>query len=61
MMAIEIAAMVSFLTLPLIGIIIKLFNPESPFVTIAIVFSVIILFVSHEASYVQFLVKKKRS
>ena len=53
--------MVSFLTLPLIGIIIKLFNPESPFVTIAIVFSVIILFVSHEASYVQFLIKKKRS
>ncbi len=60
MMAIEIAAMVSFLTLPLIGIIIKLFNPESPFVTIAIVFSVIILFVSHEASYVQFLVEKEK-
>lgn len=60
MLAIERAAVVSFLTLPLIGIIIKLFNPESPFVTIAIVVSVIILFVSYEASYVQFLVEKEK-
>lgn len=51
---------VSFLTLPLIGIVIKLFKPETPFVTIAIVISVIILFVSYEASYVQFLVEKEK-
>ena len=60
MMAIERAAVISFLTLPLIGIVIKLFNPETPFVTIAIVVSVIILFVSYEASYVQFLVEKEK-
>lgn len=61
MLKIEIAAIVSFLTLPLIGIIIKLFNPESPFVTIAIVVSVIILFVSYEAGYVRFLVEKEKN
>ncbi len=60
MMKIERAAVVSFLTLPLAGIIIKLFNPETPFVTIAIVISVIILFVSYETSYVQFLVEKEK-
>lgn len=60
MLAIERAAVVSFLTLPLIGILIKLFKPETPFVTIAIVISVIILFVSYEASYVQFLVEKEK-
>ena len=60
MLAIERAAVVSFLTLPLIGIVIKLFKPETPFVTIAIVISVIILFVSYEASYVQFLVEKEK-
>ncbi|HCA04313.1 MAG TPA: hypothetical protein DEO32_00290 [Ruminococcaceae bacterium] len=60
MLPIERAAVVSFLTLPLFGIIIKLFNPETPFVTIALVISVIILFVSYEASYVQFLVEKEK-
>ena len=60
MMAIERAAVVSFLTLPLIGIIIKLFYPDSPFITIAIVISVIILFISYETSYVQFLVEKEK-
>lgn len=60
MLMIERAAVVSFLTLPLIGIIIKLFYPETPFVTIAIVFSVIILFVSYEASYVKFLGEKEK-
>lgn len=60
MMNIERAAVVSFLTLPLVGIIIKLFNHETPFVTIAIVISVIILFISYEASYVQFLVEKEK-
>lgn len=60
MMKIERAAVVSFLTLPLAGIIIKLFNPETPFVTIAIVISVIILFISYETSYAQFLVEKEK-
>ena len=60
MLKIERAAVVSFLTLPLIGIIIKFFSPETPFVTIAIVISTIILFVSYEASYVQFLVEKEK-
>ncbi len=60
MMSIERVAVVSFLILPLIGIIIKLLYPETPFVTIAIVVSVIILFVSYEASYVQFLVEEER-
>ncbi len=60
MLAIERAAVVSFLTLPLTGIVIKLFKPETPFITFAIVISVIILFVSYEASYVQFLVEKEK-
>ena len=60
MLSIERAAVVSFLTLPMIGIVIKLFYPETPFVTFAIVISVIILFVSYEASYVQFLVEKEK-
>lgn len=60
MMIIERAAVVSFLTLPMIGIVIKLFYPESPFITIAIVISVIILFISYETCYVQFLVEKEK-
>lgn len=60
MMVIERAAVVSFLTLPMIGIVIKLFYPESPFITIAIVISVIILFISYETCYVQFLVEKEK-
>ena len=60
MMPIERAAVVSFLVLPMAGIIIKLFYPETPFVTIAIVVSSIILFVSYEASYVQFLVEQEQ-
>lgn len=60
MLSIERAAVISFLTLPMIGIVIKLFYPETPFVTFAIVISVIILFVSYEASYVQFLVEKEK-
>ena len=57
---IERIAVVFFLVLPLTGIIIKLFYPETPYVTIAIVISVIILFISYEASYVQFLVEKEK-
>lgn len=60
MMPIERAAVVSFQVLPMAGIIIKLFYPETPFVTIAIVVSSIILFVSYEASYVQFLVEQEQ-
>lgn len=60
MMIIERAAVVSFLTLPMIGIVIKLFYPESPFITLAIVISVIILFISYETCYVQFLVEKEK-
>ena len=60
MQMIERVAVVSFLTLPLIGIIIKLFYPETPFVTIAIVISVIILFISYETSYVHFLVEEEK-
>jgi len=60
MLSIERAAVISFLTLPLIAIIIKLIYPETPYVTFAIVVSVIILFVSYEASYVQFLVEKEK-
>ncbi len=60
MLTIERAAVISFLTLPLIGIIIKLFYPDTPFVTLSIVVSVIILFISYEASYVQFLVEKEK-
>ena len=48
MLPVERTAVVSFLTLPLIGIVIKLFYPETPFVTLAIVISVIILFISYE-------------
>ena len=60
MMPIERAAVVSFQVLPMAGIIIKLFYPETPFVTIAIVVSSIILFVSYEARYVQFLVEQEQ-
>lgn len=60
MLIIERVAVVSFLTLPLIGIIIKLFYPETPFVTFAIVISVIILFISYEMSYVQSLIEKEK-
>lgn len=60
MLPVERAAVVSFLTLPLIGIIIKLFYPETPFVTLAIVISVIILFISYETSYVHFLVEEEK-
>lgn len=60
MLAIERASVISFLTLPLIGIVIKLFYPETPFVTFAIVISVIILFISYEMSYVRFLVDKEK-
>lgn len=60
MMIIERAAVVSFLTLPMIGIVIKLFYPDSPFITLAIVISVIILFISYETCYVQFLVEKEK-
>lgn len=61
MLPIERAAVISFLTLPMSGIVIKLFYPETPFVTIAIVVSSIILFISYEASYVQFLVEKEKT
>ena len=61
MLKIERAAVVSFLILPMIGIIIKLFYPDTPFVTFAIVISVIILFVSYESSYVQFLVEQEKT
>ena len=61
MLKIERAAVVSFLTLPLIGIIIKFFDPETPFVSIALVISVIILFISYETGYVQFLVEKEKT
>ena len=60
MLPMERVAVVSFLFLPMVGIIIKLFYPQSPFVTIAIVVSAIILFVSYEASYVQFLVEQEK-
>ena len=60
MLTVERAAVVSFLTLPLIGIVIKLFYPETPFVTLAIVISVIILFISYETSYVHFLVEEEK-
>ena len=60
MLPVERTAVVSFLTLPLIGIVIKLFYPETPFVTLAIVISVIILFIAYETSYVHFLVEKEK-
>ena len=60
MLTIERAAVVSFLTLPSIGIVIKLLHPETPYVTIAIVISVIILFISYETSYVQYLVEEEK-
>lgn len=60
MLPVERTAVVSFLTLPLIGIVIKLFYPETPLVTLAIVISVIILFISYETSYVHFLVEEEK-
>ena len=60
MLPAERTAVISFLTLPLIGIVIKLFYPETPFVTLAIVISVIILFISYETSYVHFLVEEEK-
>ena len=60
MLTIERAAVVSFLTLPSIGIVIKLLHSETPYVTIAIVISVIILFISYETSYVQYLVEEEK-
>lgn len=60
MLKVEKAAVVSFLTLPLLGIVIKLFYPNLPLVTIAIVISTIILFISYETSYVHFLLEQEK-
>ena len=56
----ERVAMVSYLTLPMIAIVISEFVYRFPCTNIAVVVSTIILFVSYESYYAQYLVEQQK-
>ncbi len=56
----ERVAMVSYLTLPMIAIVISEFVYRFPCTNIAVVISTIILFVSYESYYAQYLVEQQK-
>ena len=60
MMALENAAIISFLSLPIIAIILQIVFYGISFTNIAVVISTVILFVSYESYFAQYLVDKEK-
>ena len=60
MMALENAAIISFLSLPIIAIILQIVFYGISFANLAIVISTVILFVSYESYFAQYLVNKEK-
>ena len=60
MMALENAAIISFLSLPIIAIILQIIFYGVSFANLAIVISTVILFVSYESYFAQYLVNKEK-
>ena len=60
MMTLENAAIISFLSLPIIAIILQIIFYGISFANLAIVISTVILFVSYEAYFAQYLVDKEK-
>ena len=60
MMKIENAAVISFLSLPIIAIVLQIIFYGVSFANIAIVISTVILFASYESNFAQYLVNKEK-
>ena len=57
---VEKVAMISFLLLPLVGVVISSISPAMSYTRLLAVVSTIILFVSYEVSFVQYLIDKEK-
>ena len=60
MIKIENAAIISFLSLPIIAIVLQMIFKDVSFVNIAIVISTVILLISYESYFAQYLIKKEK-
>lgn len=60
LLSIEKVAMISFLILPIVGVVMGIVFSQASYAKLAAVISTIILFVSYEVTYVQYLIDKEK-